>query len=353
MVSEDLFIDALDMSKNTRGKIQNVILQLGQTYPEFGERIPVQYKTLQEKIGQMRKDEKRVIPYTLLEKANAELDTPLSAEELHIFLQFQHNCGFLLFYNDIHLKDYVVLDAKLVIDATKCIVTSEQFITDTWDKETWTKKVSTGEIEESYILKIWKGKSKELLYEHRKFLLQLLQRLDIIAKPKIYEEGIDVPVTFYYVPCMLQTKVQDTETKVKDEDIKLTFKFKDLLPPAVVHKIFASCLALWPVEKNCLYEGWALFASGPNHLILLRRDSRSIVVSIQCRQNAAEIDIQLALSIKHFLVQTIHRIVSVYSAKLQKESGAIYSIEYNQTAASVGIDITRNRVRYRQMFYRV
>ena len=349
-MSEDLFIDAFNMSRRTRKKIQDVILKHGQSYSEFGERIPVQYKAMQEKIGEMRKDGKRVIPYNLLEAANVTLDTPLSQEELLLFLQFEHNCGFLLYYNDIYLKEFVVLDPKLVIDATKCIVTSEQFTADTWDKAKWQEMVSTGKIDESYILLVWENNSKEVLYEHREFLLQILQRLDIIARPKIYDEGVDVAVTFYYVPCMLQAKVKDIERKVKDEDISISFVFKDLLPPAVVHKVFASCLGLWPVEANCLYDGWAVFASGPNHLILLRRDSRSIAVSIQQRHNSPKIDVNLALSIKHFLVQTIQRIVSVYSAKLEKESGTIYSIEYNKTATSLGIGITSYKVRCRYMF---
>ena len=325
------------MSKETREIIQNVIIKYGESYQEFGEKIPTQYRELHEKIGVMRKEGQRVIPYSLLEEANASLQTPLSPEELQLFLQFQHNCGFLLYFNDVNLNDFVVLDPKVVIDATKVIVTSEQFTKDTWDKDKWQEMVSTGKIDEYYIFMVWEKNSKELLFPYREYLLKVLQRLDIIARPKIYDEGIDVAVTFYYVPCMLQAKFQDTTTKVKDEDISMSFNFKDFLPPAVVHKVFAACLGLWPVVANCLYDGWAVLSSGPNHSLHLKRESSSIVVSIQHKQNSAKIDINRVRSIRHFLVQTIQRIVSVYGVILGSNTEKIFTTEYNKSAITRGV----------------
>ena len=344
VVSENLFIDALNMSWGTREAIQDVILKHGQSYPEFGERIPVQYKALQEKITGIRKDGKRIIPYTLLEATNATLESPLSAEELELFVNFQHNCGSLLYFNDIRLRNFVILDPKIVIDATKCVVTSKMFTIETWDEEKWDNMVSTGKIDESYILEIWKKTSKDVLFDYREYLLLVLQRLDIIAKPKIYNNGDDISVGFYYVPCMLQAKVLDTEIKAKDEDITISFKFRDLLPPAVVHKVFAACIGLWQVVTNCLYDGWAVFRSGPNHLLLLKRESSSIVVSIHHRQNAAKIDINRARSIKHFLVQTIQRIVSMYGVIIGSNTDKIFTIEYNKIAISHGIGVDGDKV---------
>ena len=289
----------------------------------------------------MRKSGQRIVSYKLIEDTNSSLDAPLSPEELKLFLQFQHNCGFLLYFTDARLRHMVVLDSRLIIDATKCIVTSERFALDKWNKEKWDRMVTTGKIDESYILEVWGNSSEDILYKHREYLMQVLQRLDIIAKSKAYDDGVDVPVSFYYVPCMLKTKFRETEsliTEVNDGDLTVSFKFKDLLPPAVVHKVFASCLALWQVEANCLYDGWAAFASGPRHIILLKRKFGCISVSIRHRQDSTKIDVNLARSIKHFLIQTIQRIVSYYDATLEKDQDKIYSIEYNQSAVSRGIE---------------
>ena len=345
IVREDLFIDAYNMSVETRAALRDVIKEHGESYPEFGEQLPEQYKVLQEKIGMLRQQGKRIIPYSLLEATNKSLVNPLSPEELQLFVQFQHNCGFLLHYKDIHLKDFVVLDPKIVIDATKCIVTSERFTTEMWDKAKWMTMVNTGQIEESYILRVWSKSNEQLFYRHREYLLMLMQRLDIIAKPRLYDGGDDAPVAFYYVPCMLQANNVVQGSEVTDKDITLIFKFKDLLPPAVVHKVFASCLCLWPVESNCLYDRWADFASGPNHLLLLRGKSNSIVVSIRHRHNAAQVDINLVRSIKHFLDQTIRRVVSLYGVDLENDREKIYIIECNEVAFSRGIETKSEKVR--------
>ena len=332
------------MSTETRRKIQDVIIEYGGSYQEFGEKIPKQYINLHLKIGTMRKNGKRVIPYSLLVKANSALKKPLSMDELEVFVQFQHNCGFLLYFRDARLNHLVVLDPRLIIDATKSIVTSNTFALDTWDKEKWSKMVTTGKIDASYILEVWKKISKDILFKYRDYLLNVLQRLDIIAKPKAYEEGNDIHHPYYYVPCMLQATSHETEWSFRDADMTLSFQFKNLLPPAVVHKVFASCLGLWQVEANCLYDGWAAFASGQGHIIFLQRKPRCIAISIRHRYDPAKIDVNLVRSVKHFLIQTIQRIVSFYDATLEKDPGKIYRIEYNQSAISRGIGVQERKV---------
>ena len=335
------------MSQSTRQKLRNVILCYGESYQEFGEKIPVQYRELHEQIGKMRKTGIRVITYRHLEKVNFALETPLSPEELKLFVQFQHNCGFILYFNDTRLMHIVVLDPKLIIDATKCIVTSERFAVDTWDKSKWDNMVTTGKMDKSYIIGVWEKSSTELLYRHREYLLGLLERLDIISKPKAYDNGLDVPMSFFYVPCMLRTKARQNEATIEHGDLTLSFKFKDLLPPAVVHKVFASCLGLWPVEANCLFNGWAALGSGPNHIIILQKESCNITVTIRHRHDATKIDVNLVRSIKHFLIQTIQRIVSFYDDTLEKNTGKIYTIEYNKSAVSRGIGLEQDKVRTR------
>ena len=210
----------------------------------------------------------------------------------------------------------------------------------------WDGMVTTGKIDESYIEKVWEAHCNRILHQHREYLLLLLQRLDIIAKPKVYDDGgFDTSVGYFYVPCMLQVKVRSTERLPKDEDITISFKFKELLPPAVVHKVFASCICLWSVQANCLYDGWALLESGPNHLILLDRHSNSITVSVRHRQNAGKVELSFLRSIKHFFAQTIQRIVSAYGVQVEKGKSRIYEIECNKNAITKGIG-SEDKVRH-------
>ena len=336
-VNKDEDSDFISMTERPLKTLRRVIMKHGESYPEFGETVPIQYIKIQEEIGKIRSSGKRVIPYTLLEKINSALEEPLSKQELELFVQFQHNCGFILHFNDIHLKHILVLDPKIIIDATKSIVTSKRFAMDVWNKEVWNTMVTTGKVDESYILHIWKGNKDGVFDQHKDYLLRLLQRLDIISKPKIYDhQGFDASVKSYYVPCMLQAKMTSQEIPPRDIDITISFVFKDLLPPAVVHKVFASCLSLWTVEANCLYDGWAALGSGPNHLLLLKREAISIRVSIRHRKDDRKIDNNLVKSITQFFDQTIWRIVCYYGFKPENNAKKVYEIEYNQSAISIG-----------------
>ena len=336
VVTEDLFLDAFDMTDDCLLLIQNMIVNIGKSYPEFGETLPVSWFHLQGKIEHMRRDGIRILPFSKLEEANSTLEKPLSPEELNLFVSFQHNSGFLLHFSDPHLQHLIVLDPKLVIDATKCVVTCQAFALDVWGKREWEHIMGTGKVEKSYIRKIWKKRSKDVLAKHSEYLLLVMEKLDIIVRPKVYEEGVNVDVSFVIVPCMLQQIAQETEKIPQEEDIQMRFVFHEVLPPAIYNRFVASCLALWPVQDR-LYDGYAALRSGPHHLIVLTRESRSITVSVRKNSDATKIDTHLARSLQLYASQTIQRIVSLYSITNGQEENRLYTVEYNQIAASYGI----------------
>ena len=339
IVSEDLFLDAFHMSEDSRRLIQKVILEQGQSYPEFGEKLPKNWYQLQGKIEKMRKKGLRIIEYSKLEDANQTLEEPLSQEQLELFLSFQHNSGFLLHFNEPHLKHIVVLDPKLIIDATKSIITCPAFALDIWGKAEWEQMVETGKIEEGYIKEVWKKRDKNVLYTHWQYLLLVLRKLDIVTKPKVYLKGFDVSVSFYYIPCMLQTRLDGRETESSERYISMVFRFRDtdILPPAIYNRFVASCLALWEVENGRLYDGMVALRSGPFHILVIKRESGSINVSIKHKSDATKIDNNLVRSFEHFTGQTLQRIISLYNTTSQQETERFYTIEYNDFAISKGI----------------
>ena len=304
IVREDLFLDVLNMSVESLTLIQNIIMEHGQSYPEYGENIPKQWIQLQAQIDVMRRKGRRIISYEKLIESNKTLDEPLSPGQLELFVSFQHNTGNLLHFNEPHLKHLLILDPKLIIDATKSIITCPAFALDVWSKEEWGQMVATGRVEEKYIMKVWKKRDKKFLYEHRDYLLLVLKKLDIITCPKIYEEGSDVNVSFYYVPCMLQIKSElDGECEPREGDVTMVFRFREteILPPAIYNRFAASCLSLWQVDQGRLFDGAIAFGSGPQHILLIRRDPGSITVSIRHQTDSGKIDNNLVRSVRHFL----------------------------------------------------
>ena len=336
VVTEHLFLDAFDMTDDSLLLIQSMIVNIGKSYPEFSETLPVSWLHLQWKLEHMRRNGIRILPFSTLEEANSTLEKELSPEELKLFVSFQHNSGFLLHFSDPHLQHLIVLDPKLIIDATKCVVTCQAFALDVWGKREWEHMVGTGKVEKSYIRKIWKKRSKEVLAKHSDYLLLVMEKLDIIVSPKVYEEGVNDEVSFVIVPCMLQGSAPEKENVPQEEDVQMRFVFHDVLPPAIYNRFVASCLALWPVQDK-LYDGYAALRSGPQNVIVLTRESQSITLSVRNHSDAAKVDIHLARSLQLYISQTMQRIVSLYSTTTAQDDTRLYKVEYNHVATSYGI----------------
>ena len=334
IVTEDLFIDAFDMSKKTLDLIRRTIIQQGSKYPEFGETIPQNWYQLQGRIEEMRERGLRIIPYSKLEETNRALEEPLSQEELELFVVFQHNSGHLLHFKDPHLKHLVVLDPKLIIDATKSVITCQAFALDIWGKREWEKMVGTGKVEKSYIQKVWRKRSRNVLDKHREYLMNVIEKLDIIVHPKVYDEGVAVDVSFVLIPCMLQANAPASAKVPRDEDVQIRLCFNDVLLPAVYNRLVASCLTLWPIEE--LYEGYAALKSGPHHVVVIARESSGICLSIRNKEDPAKVDVYLARSLQLYVSQTIQRIMSIYGTAPGGDNKDLYQIEYNNTAVSLG-----------------
>ena len=114
--------------------------------------MPKHWMELQEKLFQMKMAGQRIISLACLKDVNTGLETPLTEEELELFLTFMHNAGYLLHFKDAALKDMVILDPKLVIDAMKCFFTCRKFSFDIWGRREWNEMVSKGKIEKSHIM---------------------------------------------------------------------------------------------------------------------------------------------------------------------------------------------------------
>ena len=344
-----MFIDAANLSHENLEKLRGAILKYGESYPEYGEKIPLVWMRLHEGLQQLRKRGKRVIQYSELEKANEDIlkGECLSKEQLELFLQFQHNSGYLLYFNDPNLKHLIVLDPKLIIDATKCIVTCPAFALDVWGRKEWQQMVATGKIQDEDIKTIWRKRDRKILYKHSDYLLLVLRKLDIITRPKVYVEGFDQSVSFYYVPSMLQKGVQQEEVELSAGDITMSFCFREttLLPPAIYNRFVAACISLWQIEVGTLCDGMVALRSGPHHIIVIQRQSGGIAVSVRHRTDAAKIDSNLVRSLRHFSGQTLQRIISLYNTRCENDTECFYQIEYNENAISRGIRPDDERVK--------
>ena len=145
---------------------------------------------------------------------------------------------------------------------------------------------------------------------------------------------IPCPVSFYYVPCMLQRQPEDKEDN--EEDITMSFRFReiDILPPAIYNRYVASCLALWQVEDGRLYDGMVALRSGPLHVVVIRRDPGRITVSVKHKTDASKIDLNLVRSLRQFTGQTLQRIISLYNTDQKDGDESFFKIVGTMTMLS-------------------
>ena len=156
-----------------------------------------------------------------------------------------------------------------------------------------------------------------------------MEKLDLITRPKIYDKGYEVVSMFYLVPSMVKKNAPDT---LHSNAVEVFFKFNDILPPAVFNRLVCSCLSLWTVHNGVLCHGYVELESGLNHLLVIRREFKTIAVSISNKKYPDDIDMNLCRSVKQYICQSIQRIVSLYDSAFSDGNDDLYSLEYNEHA---------------------
>ena len=301
--------------------------------------IPKPWMTLQREMYQLKQTGQRIISFQDLVDLNSKMEVPLKYDELLLFTLLLHHTGYSLHFQKGGLKDLIMLDPKLIIDAMRCFVTVKQFALKFWKRQDWEVMRSSGRVEESYIVNLWKKKSETLFYRYREYLLKVMKELDLLCFPKVYnKDGFEVQQTAVFVPSMVKdSPPQSLSTFRRISDgtaLQIRFEFAAILPPAVYNRVVCTSLTLWQVHKGQLYDGCVTLESGTQHLLFLQRESQAITVSFLHNRGHANVDLDLCNAVRLYLRQTIRRILSTYQVISDDESSDIFAVTYRQDVFS-------------------
>ena len=320
------------MDEDTLERIRTTILENGTSYPNFGEVIPQTWRDLHLELDNLRTAGKKIVPYEEIQRINKDLSSPLKGEELEIFIAFLHAMGYCLHFNEGALAKYVILEPKWIIDAMKVVVTCDRFGFRFWEKRKWEKMRSTGQVEESYILKQWQKRDTEPFHEFSQYLLLVLEKLDIICRAKQYNRnGEEVQTEFFLVPCMVNTSILAT-SELQQRSLDMRYTFPSVVPIAIYNRLVCACLVQWPVYRRHLYSGQVILKSGQYHLLKLHMNEGKIVVSFVHLHSIEKIDLHLCRTVRQFLNTALNSIMKTYKA--DAESQKVYQLEYNEEAIS-------------------
>ena len=253
--------------------------------PFWGEELPKLWIPLQHYIDQLRYKGKKFITMDDLQEYNKTFTIPLEQDNIEVCLRFLHSLGQIIYFCLPGLKENITLDPQFLVTALRSLITSEQFCKENDARKDAYKKLSdTGVISKEAIFAIW-GDQFPQLFQYKEYLLTLMEKLDLVATPKIYEDGSIISVDYYYIPCMVKAEpLKWVKIRKRLETSQTTrtvvFDFGEHhLPPAVLYRLMGSCLSMWPLVPEHLYFGCCYLQIDPSLRMLLTGKPEKIIAA--------------------------------------------------------------------------
>ncbi|XP_045198296.2 uncharacterized protein LOC123552619, partial [Mercenaria mercenaria] len=287
---EDFAVDNHDMSDPGIADLIGFIFKKHEEQVHPVE-IPARWMQL-EKV--LRGQKTPIISFQDVVELDKRNEYPLFDEEqLKLFLHYHHEKGSLFFYDEDQLSDFVCLDPKFLIDAFKCIITSEQFYKNDPDIRSLRKVLSKeGRLTRQLINKVWSNRPD--FVEHEGVIIGFLQKQNIISEVAEYDtkSGGKKKKDWFIVPSLLKDH-SSKEELVSFLDRKSQSKVRYLMKfdkSSIVHltflKALAAALGTWPVlkcgKKRLLFENLCVFKLIKDHAGILehRKDSKTIELRV-------------------------------------------------------------------------
>ena len=265
-------------------------------------KIPKRWIPLEKELMLLKEGKVKYLPIEEVQILNTKSNKPLETmKDLKAFLTYHHNMGGLVYFNETGLSDWVVLDPKWIIDAFSSIITTTSFFEKRRDRRpdsAWKKLNTTAKVDEIYVFEqIWKPIPE--LYENRKWLLQVMQKLHMIARLHSFDDKTNqlTEQNEFIIPSFLANRrcnnsdIDDIYKLEKGTDM-LSFHLKKTLVSRIIYyHLVATAIQRWqPYEKrrnkHLLFDSIAVFQLDAAHVGLLERCSESINIIVKniCNQ---------------------------------------------------------------------
>ncbi|KAK3596223.1 hypothetical protein CHS0354_033058 [Potamilus streckersoni] len=211
------------------------------------------------------------------------------------------------------LKKKVVLAPEWLIHGVKTWITSDQVIRRHPELSSqWFAFKNTGRLTSTLLEKLWASHSE--ISQNKKYLLDVMEKLNIIAKPLHNKEE-----EYYWVPCMVSTPAPVDVMKLeqnKDTTKTSTLCFRsktNFIHVGVFHRLLATCMSKWipaQVENTyLLFRGLCVFDLDEQHqLVLSLNDFVIHATVIRFTQKGRITDLHLCMTIRNDLYNALSEI---------------------------------------------
>ncbi|XP_060603251.1 uncharacterized protein LOC132756249, partial [Ruditapes philippinarum] len=237
-------------------------------------KVPARWIALEKELVQIRY--KKIIPFSKVVEIDSQNDFPLKEEEeIKLFLLYHHRKGTLFFFDEEPISRYVVLDTQFLIDAFRCIVTSERFFRkEPQYRSLWKLLQNEAKLTKELIEKCFDSNSE--LSKFKNEILMFMQRHYIISEVSGFDEktGKCHPLGWYIVPIFLRNHsdnktLKEFLTGKKQTSLRFLMAFQYSPVVQIVYcRLIAAMVARWPVvqigvskqrKEFMLYENLGIF----------------------------------------------------------------------------------------------
>ncbi|XP_053400311.1 uncharacterized protein LOC123557944 isoform X2 [Mercenaria mercenaria] len=269
--SKDFVVDNMSSTDCGIESLRMEIVKLGKE-KAINVKIPAKWIPLEDALQKRRNE--NIISLEDLKKIDAGNILPLGDEEqIKLLLQYHHAKGTLFFFDEYPVSDYVVINPQYLIDAFKCIITSQRFCRNDHPeaRPLWSCLVKEAKLENDFIDFQWKMNKDKNFMANREILLFFLKKQHIISEVMRFDEQCQVTerLGWYIVPSLLknqitQTKINDILRGKKQTIVRIALLFDNsAVLPTICHRLFAAALGNWSIasfhDQFLLFEDYAVF----------------------------------------------------------------------------------------------
>ncbi|XP_061190215.1 uncharacterized protein LOC133198085 [Saccostrea echinata] len=299
-------------SRNEIERLEKCIVDLIQKQSTWGEIVPKLWEKFDQELQSLKS--KRLITFSDLIKSS-DCEIPSQKEDILDMLRFFHDCGKILFFNEKHLSELIILDVQWFVNVFKEIVTDENHRTRVQSKE-WTAFNETGMLDYEHLLTIWKELGLDEMIKYKDQVLFYMQRLGLIAvgKGKLY------------VPSVNKHELSDKDYERIEQTNHtsiLKFRFPNFLPHFFFYRLVVASLDEWKAQIDgklpLLFKNAAFLKYKDNyHRIVLGVSSTQIHLQIYtCNSKPLHEDVILKIRCEietrlKQLTQTFHKPVEYF-----------------------------------------
>ncbi|XP_053391258.1 roc-COR-CHAT protease-like [Mercenaria mercenaria] len=296
-------------------ELRKTIVDIATKQSYWTELYPARWVVLERSLENFKRQGKKILPKRTLKLASENLHLPIDNEEFELFLRFHHETGYILYFSDEKLKDHIILEPQWLADALKCFITARQFCTKKADLcKMWLDFNNTAILKRDFIDAVW---SRETLFqEHQDLILNFMERLDIIARPRQALNSGNTFEDFYFAPCFLKQTAPDLLLEIDEQECKSTSRLcfttsSRIISVQLFNKLLAECITKWPISKQndqyLIFCGCALFSVAKLHeLYIYLRDSVIQIWIYKYSKKEPEPDSVVCSNVKDFITDSLN-----------------------------------------------